>query len=74
MAGPVVALGEERRLLAYALAAVEVIAAESPAEVAAGWERLPAETALLLLTPMAAHALADRISERPRLLRAVLPA
>jgi hypothetical protein len=73
MTGPVVALGEERRLLPYALAAVEVIAAESAAEVAAGWERLPAETALLLLTPMAAGALAGRFGERPRLLRAVLP-
>ncbi len=69
----VIALGEELRVRGFALAAVEVVAAEAPAEVVAAWRGLPADAAVLLLTPMARSALADRLDERPRLLRAVLP-
>lgn len=69
----VVALGEAALVRGYALAAVHVVPAERPEEVAAAWERLPAGTAVLLLSPMAAAALAGRLGERPRLLHAVLP-
>ena len=71
--GPVIALGEERLVLGFALAAVEVVAAESPAEVLAAWRRLPADAAVLFLTPMARAALGDHLRERPRLLHAELP-
>lgn len=69
----VIALGEELRILGFALAAVEVVAAESPEEVVAAWRHLPQHAAVLFLTPMARAALADRLGERPRLLHAVLP-
>ena len=69
----VIALGESLRVLGFALAAVEVVAAESPGEVVAAWRRLPEDTAVLFVTPMAESALAGHLDERPRLLRAVLP-
>ena len=69
----VVALGEERRVAGFALAAVQVITAEGPDDVVAAWRRLPEDTAVLLLTPMAHSALADHLGERPPLLAAVLP-
>jgi hypothetical protein len=69
----VVALGEWLRVGSFALAAVDVVAAESPEEVVAAWQRLPEDTAVLLLTPMARSALADRLGERPRLLHVGLP-
>lgn len=72
-AGRVVALGEERRVLGFALAAVDVIAAEGPDAVVGAWRRLPDGVAVLVLTPMARSALADHLVERPRLLHAVLP-
>ena len=69
----VYALGEERLVRGYALAAVQVAAAENPEEVVAAWRRLPADARVLLLTPMAEAALAGHLDERPRLLHAVLP-
>lgn len=69
----VVALGEEARVRAFTLAAVRVMAAESPPEVVLAWSRLPDDVAVLLLTPMARSALEGRLPERPRLLHAVLP-
>jgi hypothetical protein len=57
----------------FALAAVEVVAAESPEEVVTAWQRLPEDNAVLLLTPMARSTLADRLGARPRLLIAGLP-
>ena len=69
----IVALGEESLVRGYALAAVHVMTAERPEEVAAAWERLPDGAAVLLLTRMARSALAGRLEERPRLLHTVLP-
>ena len=66
-------MGERSRVEGFALAAVEVVPAERPEEVTAAWERLPEDTGVLLLTPMAAAALAGRLGRRPRLLHAVLP-
>lgn len=70
--GPVIALGEELRIQAFALAAVELVVAESPDQVRAAWRRLAGDVAVVLLTPMAASALAGEL-ERPRLLWAELP-
>jgi hypothetical protein len=72
-AGRVIALGEERRVLGFALAAVDVLVAEDAAAVVDAWGRLPADAAVLLLTPAAHAALAGRLAQRPRLIHAVLP-
>ena len=51
-------LGEASRVRGYRLAGATVIEASGAAELAAGWSRLPPDTALLILT--AAAAAADR--------------
>jgi hypothetical protein len=71
--GAVVALGKQLRVQGFALAAVPVVAAEGPAEVLAAWRRLPDDVDVLILTPMAARALAGSLSARPRLMSVVLP-
>ena len=68
-----VALGEERRVLGFALAAVDMVVAEDAAAAVAAWRDLPTDAAVLILTPMAHAALAGRLAERPRLLHVVLP-
>lgn len=69
----VVVLGVEERVRGYALAGARVVAAASPDDVVAAWERLPDDTGLLVLTADAAAALERRLAERPRLLWTVLP-
>jgi vacuolar-type H+-ATPase subunit F/Vma7 len=66
-------IGERERVAGYALAGIEVLAAEGPTEVERAWEGLSADIVLLLLTPMAERALRPRRRERPELLWAVLP-
>ncbi|HSG13510.1 MAG TPA: V-type ATP synthase subunit F [Gaiellaceae bacterium] len=69
----VVAIGEERLLVGFALAGVDVRVAESPGAVVDTWERLEREVGLVLLTPPAAAALAERCSEREDLVWVSLP-
>lgn len=68
------AIGEDVRLAGYALAGVEVLAAEDAAGALAAWERLPADVACLILTAAARTALGARLAERPQLVWAVVPA
>jgi hypothetical protein len=68
--GPVVVIGESVRVLPYALAGAVVVPCESPADVRSAWDRLPRDTALVVLTPAAAAAVRPT-SESP--LVAVLP-
>ncbi len=68
----VVALGAASRLEGFVLAGVTVLSTDDAGPEAA-WDRLPDDTALLVLTPAARAALADRLRERPRLLWTVLP-
>lgn len=67
------AIGEDVRLAGYALAGVEVLAAEDAAEVLAAWERLPGDVACLILTASARAALGARLAARPRMVWAVVP-
>ena len=67
-----VAIGRPEIVAGYALAGVEVIAAADAAAVQAAWETLPADVALVILTPAARAALGGRLDERPGLVWAEL--
>jgi vacuolar-type H+-ATPase subunit F/Vma7 len=68
----VVALGEAARVAGFALAGVTVLESDAGGPLAA-WDRLPDDTGLVVLTPMAADALAGHLRHDDRLLWAVLP-
>jgi vacuolar-type H+-ATPase subunit F/Vma7 len=69
----VVAIGERPRLEGYALAGVEILEAPDAAAAERMWEQLPADVGLLLLSPTAEAALAERLTEK-QLLWVVVPA
>jgi vacuolar-type H+-ATPase subunit F/Vma7 len=69
----VVALGSAAHVTGFAVAGVTVIDTDDGGPAAA-WDRLPADTGLVILTSDAARVLADRLAERPRLLWTVVPA
>jgi vacuolar-type H+-ATPase subunit F/Vma7 len=70
----IVALGESRRLRGFALAGVDVIAADDPASARAAWDALPGDVALVILTPAAHAALeAEELGQPGRRLWVVLP-
>jgi vacuolar-type H+-ATPase subunit F/Vma7 len=67
---PVVALGERHLLEGFPLAGVRLVAAETPEEVRAAWNRL-AQTltqpeAVVFLTPLAAAAVGSDPAASPR--------
>ncbi|HEY7691272.1 MAG TPA: hypothetical protein VH816_02925 [Gaiellaceae bacterium] len=68
-----VAIGDELRLGGYALAGAEVHHAVDPADVEAAWERLDDGVGLVVLTPDSYAVLESRLSERSRLVWAVVP-
>ncbi|MFP5361843.1 MAG: hypothetical protein ACLGI5_03850 [Thermoleophilia bacterium] len=67
------AIGEEVRIAGYALAGVELLAAEDAGEARSAWERLSQDVACLIVTARARDALGARLAERPRLVVAVMP-
>jgi len=67
------AIGEHVRVAGYALAGVEVLAAEDGRAALAAWERLADDVVCLILSPSARAALGPRLAERPRLVWTVLP-
>jgi vacuolar-type H+-ATPase subunit F/Vma7 len=67
------AIGEHVRVAGYALAGVQVHAAEDPAAVCTAWDRLPDEIACVILTPAARAALDARLDERPDVVWTVIP-
>jgi vacuolar-type H+-ATPase subunit F/Vma7 len=69
----VVAVGEARRLAGFALAGVDVRAAESTPAVHDVWERLEGDVGLLILTPQSEAALEGRWSEREDIVWVALP-
>lgn len=69
----IVALGAPELLGGYRLVGATVLEAADDAAVDRAWAALPADTAVLVLTPAAARRLAGRLPERVRLTWAVLP-
>jgi vacuolar-type H+-ATPase subunit F/Vma7 len=68
-----VAIGEPVRVGGYALAGVEVHAAQDADAVLDAWERLPADVACVIFTHAARAALGERLDERRDLVWAVIP-
>jgi vacuolar-type H+-ATPase subunit F/Vma7 len=68
----VVALGESHRVEGFGLAGASVLVAQDVNAVRQAWASLPAEVAVVILTPAAAGALGEIADVRP--LRVVLPA
>ena len=70
----IVAIGEGGRLRGFALAGVDVAAAADPAGARTAWAALPADVALVILTPAAHAALAaDEREHAGQRLWVVLP-
>ncbi|MET0765955.1 MAG: V-type ATP synthase subunit F [Blastococcus sp.] len=73
--GRVAAIGEEARIVGFALAGAEMVAAETGEAVRAAWGALDPDVVLVLLTPAAAAALAGLLDDPATTrLTAVLPA
>jgi hypothetical protein len=69
-----VAIGARARVEGYGLAGLDVIAAEDDGAARAAWEELPGDVVCVIFTPAAMSALGERLSERPEVIWAVLPA
>jgi vacuolar-type H+-ATPase subunit F/Vma7 len=67
------AIGEDVRLAGYALAGVEVHAAEDEDAARSAWEELPRDVACVILTSRARAALGGRVEDRRDLVWAVVP-
>ncbi|HSD79550.1 MAG TPA: hypothetical protein VLB47_02775 [Solirubrobacteraceae bacterium] len=67
------AIGEEVRVAGYALAGVDVRAAEDAAAARAAWDALGDDVACVILTPAAHAALAGELDRRPFVVWAVMP-
>lgn len=68
----IVAIGEEERLIGYGIAGVVVVPADDPSAVVAAWDGPARSAGLVLLTPSARAALAERLDDR-RVLWEVVP-
>ena len=66
-------IGEAVRTAGFALAGAVVLPAESPEEARAAWASLPADIAVLVLTPRAAAWLGQALPSRRDVLLAVMP-
>lgn len=69
----IVVLGEASLVDGFRLAGASVLAAAGPGQVEQAWRSLPEDTALLVMTPMAAGVLGARLVDRPRLTWVVMP-
>jgi vacuolar-type H+-ATPase subunit F/Vma7 len=69
----VAALGELARLEVYRLAGVGVLAVESDDEARTAWQALATDIAVVLLTPHAASALGNALTEPGGPMTVVLP-
>jgi vacuolar-type H+-ATPase subunit F/Vma7 len=71
--GRIAALGEANRIQALTMAGVESFPARTAEEALVAWRDLPADVAVLILTPQSASTLTGRLDERRDLLVTVLP-
>jgi vacuolar-type H+-ATPase subunit F/Vma7 len=70
----IAAVGEDARIAGFALAGALIVPAETPDDVRAAWEALPADVGLVVLTPAAATAMAPDLDDPGARLTAVMPA
>lgn len=63
MADRIAAIGEEARVVGFALVGVLALPAPTAEDAVAAWAALPADVALVVLTPEAAAALADELAD-----------
>ena len=70
----IAAIGESDRVRGFALAGVSVAAADEPDAARAAWRALPADVALVILTPAAHAAIAGELADGGRRLWVVMPA
>lgn len=68
----IAAIGEPERVRVFAIAGVNVQAAHDAQAARTAWLALPADTSLVILTPMADTALADERRSREGPLAAVM--
>jgi len=66
-------IGEHPTVVGFALAGALVCPAQDPAQVRAAWSALPPSVAVVVLTPVAAEALADLRASGTGPLTVVMP-
>jgi vacuolar-type H+-ATPase subunit F/Vma7 len=71
--GRIVAIGEEARIMGFALAGVVVYPAADSAAVQAAWRDLRTDDSLVILTAAASEALGDEVLRTRPPLTAVMP-
>jgi vacuolar-type H+-ATPase subunit F/Vma7 len=71
--GRIVAIGEEARIMGFALAGVVVCPAADAAAVRDAWQDLQPDDALVILTPAAADTLGDDVARTRPPLTVVMP-
>jgi vacuolar-type H+-ATPase subunit F/Vma7 len=69
----IVALGEDDRLIGFALAGASVIGTVTDEDVRSAWERLGRDVGLVVLSARAATVLEPLLGERSDVLTTVLP-
>ena len=69
----VVAIGETHELEGFALVGVSVIVTADDTEIIDAWQRLPQDTGLAILSPIAAATLETVLADRPDVLTVVMP-
>jgi vacuolar-type H+-ATPase subunit F/Vma7 len=70
----IAAIGASARVRGFAFAGVSVAAADEPDAARAAWRALPADVALVILTPAAHAAIAGELADAGRRLWVVMPA
>ncbi len=70
----IVAIGERELVDGYGLAGVQVLPASDTTSVRRAYAEVEGDAGLLILTPAAEAALADRLADARRLVWVVLPA
>jgi len=68
----IAAIGERERVHGFAFAGVHVVPAEDAQAVQAAWRALPADIALVILTPTAHSVLRGELAAREQTLYAVM--
>jgi vacuolar-type H+-ATPase subunit F/Vma7 len=69
----IVAIGEEARIMGFALAGVMIYPAADAKAVRAAWQELRDDVELVILTPLAAKALGHEVARTRPPLTAVMP-